>query len=122
MSYFSDNSFPLQEESRVGATKYESVIGKLPGVTKDNCCKYNKFKDEDHDTTGKYAAIYGTAAALRKSKKLYPHYRLTESTVKAMREKYRIVNPPSSSLLIKKLTLLKRGRPLLLENKNAKSF
>ena len=108
MSYFSDDSFPFQEESRVGARKYESVIGKLPGVTKDKCCKYNKFKDEDHDTTGKYVAIYGTAAALRKFKKLYPHYRLTESTVKAMREKYRIVNPPSSSSSIKKTHFVKK--------------
>ena len=108
MFYFSDDSFPLQEESGVGAMEYESVKGKLPGVTKDKHCKYNKFKDEDHYTTGKYAAIYGTAAALRKFKKLYPHYRLTESTVKAMREKYRNVNLPSSSSPIKKTHFVKK--------------
>ena len=114
MFYFSDDSFPLQEESGVGAMEYESIKEKLSGVTKDRHRKYNKFKDEDHYTIGKYAAIYGTAAVLRKSKKLYPHYRLTESTVKAMREKYRIVNTLLSSP-IKKFTSLKRGKPLLLE-------
>ena len=59
---------------------------KLCGVTKDKCCKYNKFKDEDHYTVGKYVAVHGTAAALRKFKKLFPHCRLTESTVRAIRE------------------------------------
>ena len=93
--------------------EYESVKEKLFGVTKDKRCKYNKFKDEDRYTIGKHPAIHGTAAALRKFKKLFPHYRLTESTVRAMREKYhRIVKSPS--LPIKKNTSLKRGRPLLL--------
>ena len=69
---------------------------------------------------GKYAAIHGTAAALRKFKKLFPHYRHTESTVRAMLEKYhRIVKFPSSSSSssssspMKNVTSLKRGRPLL---------
>ena len=87
--------------------EYESVKEKLSGVTKYKRCKYNKVKDEDRYAIGKYPAIHGTAAALRKFKKLFPHYRLTENTVRAMREKYhRIVKSPLSSL--------KRGRPLLL--------
>ena len=101
--------------------EYESVKEKLSGFTKDKCCKYNKFKDQDRYTIGKYATIHRTAAALRKFKKLSPNYRLTESTVRAMREKYhRIVkfssssSSSSSSSLIKKITSLKRGRPLLL--------
>ena len=94
--------------------EYESVKEKLSGVvTKDKRCKCNKFKDEDCYVIGKYVAIHGTAAALRKFKKLFLH-RLTESTVRAIREIYhRVVKSPSSSL-IKKITLLKRGRPLLL--------
>lgn len=49
--------------------EYDSVKEKLPGVAKDKCCKYNKFKDEDRSTIGKYAAIHGTAAALQKFKR-----------------------------------------------------
>ena len=106
--YFSDDSFPLQEESGVGAMEHESVKEKPSRVTKDKRCKYNTFKDEDRYTIAKYAAIHGTAAALRKFKKLFSHYRLTESTVRAMREKYhRIV------ITDKKITSLKIGRPLL---------
>ena len=95
--------------------QYKSVKEKLSSATKDKRCKYNKFKDEDRYTIGKYAPIHGTVAALRKFKKLFPHYRLTESTVRAMREKYhRIVKSPSSSSPIKNITSLKRDRPLLL--------
>ena len=97
--------------------------------------KTNKFKDEDHCTIRKYAAIHGTAATLRKFKKFFPHYRLTESAVRVMREKYhRIVKSPSSSsssssssaaaaaaaAAIKKLTLLKTGRPLLPDSLDEK--
>ena len=103
--------------------EYKSVKEKLSGVTKDECCNYNNFKDGDRYTIGKYAAIQGTAAALRKFKKLLSHYRLHESSVRAKRENYyRSVksaslsssSSSSSSSPIKKLTLLKRGRPLLL--------
>ena len=110
--HFSDDSFPLQEES--GAVEYESVKEKLSSVNNDRNCKYNKFKDEDRYTIGKYA-IHGTAAALRTFKKSFSHYRLTESTVRAMREKYhRVLKSQSSSSPIKKLTSLKIGRPLML--------
>ena len=99
--------------------EYKSVKEKLSGVTKDERCNYNNFKDGDRYTIGKYAAIQGTAAALRKFKKLLSHYRLHESSVRAKRENYyRIVKSASlsssSSSPIKKLTLLKIGRPLLL--------
>ena len=111
---FSDDSFPLQDKSGIGAMEYKSVKEKLFAVTKDKRSKYNKFKDEDHYTIGKYTAIHGTAATFRKFMKLFPHYRLTESTVRAMREKYhRIVKSLSSSSPTKKLTSLKISRPLL---------
>ena len=114
--HFLDDSFTLQEESGgVRAVEYESVKEKLSSVNNDRRCKYNKFKDEDRYMIGKYAAIHGTAAALRKFKKSFSHYRLTESTVRAMREKYhRVLKSQSSSSPIKKLSLLKRGRPLML--------
>ena len=102
--------------------EYKSVKEKLSGVTKYESCNYNNFKDGHRYTIGKYAAIQGTAAVLRKFKKLLPHYRLHENRVRAKRENYyRIVksaslssSSSSSSSPIKKLTLLKRGRPLLL--------
>ena len=101
--------------------EYKSVKEKLSGVTKYESCNYNNFKDGHRYTIGKYAAIQGTAAVLRKFKKLLPHYRLHENRVRAKRENYyRIVksaslsSSSSSSSPIKRLTLLKRGRPLLL--------
>ena len=103
--------------------EYKSVKEKLSGVTKYESCNYNNFKDGHRYTIGKYAAIQGTAAVLRKFKKLLPHYRLHENRVRAKRENYyRIVksaslsssSSSSSSSPIKKLTLLKRGRQLLL--------
>ena len=108
--------------------EYESVKEKLSGVTKDKRCKYSKFNDDDRYTTGKYAAIHGTAAATRKFKKLFPHYRVIESTVRPMRENYhRFVESPSSSSSsssssMKKLTSLKRDRPLLLGSLWAKKW
>ena len=62
---------------------------------------------------GKYATICGTAAVFRKFKKIFPQYRLTESTTGYA---WKILNcqVPSSSLPIKNITLLKRGKALLL--------
>ena len=79
---FADDFFPLQEESQVRAMEYKSVKEKLFGITKDKHSKYNKFKDKDRYMTGKYTAIHGTAAASQKFKKLFPHYRHTESAVR----------------------------------------
>ena len=87
--------------------EYGNVKEKLSTVN-DKRCKYNKFKDEDRFTIGKYAAIHGTAAALRKFKNTFLHYRLTESTIRTMRTKYhRIVKAPASSSPIKKIIKLK---------------
>ena len=84
--------------------EYGNVKEKLSTVNGKRC-NYNKFKDEDRFTIGKYAAIHGTAAALIKFKNTFPHYRLTESTIRTMRKKYhRIVKAPASSSPIKKIT------------------
>ena len=67
--------------------EYGNVKEKLSTVN-DKRCKYNNFKDEDRFTIGKYAPIHGTAAALKKIKNTFPHYRLTESPIRTMRTKY----------------------------------
>ena len=49
--------------------------------------KYNSYTEEDRTTVGKYAHDHSTAAAL---KKFGPKYnRLTESTVRTWRDKFR---------------------------------
>ena len=61
---------------------------KLSDISNDHRGTCNKFKEEGRYTLGKYIAIHGTAAALRKIKKSHSHYRITESTVRTMRDKY----------------------------------
>ena len=73
--------------------EYKSAKEKLSVVTKDKRCKYNKFKDEKHYTIGKYATIHGTAAALQKLKKLFPHYRLTEKLKLCMKNTSELSSP-----------------------------
>ena len=109
----SKSSFPIQDDSRLGAIEYESVKEKLSNNSTDHRHTYNKFKDEDRYAIGKYAAIHGTAAALRKFEKSHPCYRLTESSVRTMHDKYcRIVSSPTA----KTITSSKRGRPLMLSS------
>ena len=62
--------------------EYENVKEKLSDIiSNDHCGTYTNYKYEECYAIGKYVAIHGTAAALRKFKKLYSHYRLTESSV-----------------------------------------
>ena len=91
---------------------------KLSDISTDHRGTYNKFKDEDRCAIGKYAAIHGTAAALEKFNKLHPHYRLTESLFKTMRDKYRRI--VKSSPTANTITSLKRGRLLMLGSLDGK--
>ena len=71
---------------------YESVKEKLSGVTKISVARTVNLKMK----TVIRLESTPLSTALQKFKKLFPHYRLTESTVRAMREKYhRIVKSPS---------------------------
>ena len=104
-------SFPTQEECGLGTLDYKAVKENLADINKKRST-YNKFKDDDRYAIGKYAAIYGTNAALIKFKMSHPYYRLTESTVRSMREKYQKVSKVSPTS--RTITSLKRGRPLML--------
>ena len=87
---------------------------KLSDITKEKHCKYNKFKDEDRYTIGKYPTME-QLQPYKNSRNYFHIYRFTESLVKSKSEKYhRIVKSQSSSSPVNVLTLLKRGRPLLL--------
>ena len=85
---------------------------KLSDISTDHHGTINKLKDEDRYAIEKYAAIHGTIAALRKFKKSHLHYRLTESSVRTMRDRYRRIVKSSPTTMT--ITLLKRGRPVML--------
>ena len=104
------SSFPTQEDSGLGNIDYANVKEKISNIT-NNRGTYNKFKDKDRYEIGKYAAIHGTAATLKKFKKTHPNYRLTESTVRTMHDYRRVIKSSSTT---KKITSLNRGKPLML--------
>ena len=74
---------------------------------------YLKFTDEARFEIGKYAALHGPMSAVKKFKHAYP--KLKESTVRTFRDKYVLSLKSSNSVVsTKKITSLKRGRPLML--------
>ena len=88
-----------------------SVKEKLLDISTDHCGTYNKFKNEDCYAIEKSAAVQGRASGLRKFKKSHPHYRLTESSVRTMCDKYHEII--KSSPTTKTISPLKRGRLLM---------
>ena len=65
----------------------------------------------------KYASVYGPTKALRKFKKIHPHLKFGESTVRALRAKYKSVLKDLAVLsTVEVLSKRKVGRPLLLVN------
>ena len=69
----------------------------------------------------KYASVYGPTKALRKFKKIHPHLKFGESTVRALRAKYKSVLKDLAVLsTVEVLSKRKVGRPLLLVNENDK--
>ena len=81
-------------------------------VKKPGRGKYKVFSDDERYTIGKYASIHGPMAAVKKFQSIHP--KLNESTVRAFRAKYHGILKKSCANTQKKITSLKRGRPLLL--------
>jgi len=81
---------------------------------------YEHFGDEERAQIGRYAADHGVAAIVRHYTKMYPTYKVKESSVHMWRDKYRedlqIRKEEGREMVVKKLPYKKRGRPLLLRD------
>ena len=74
---------------------------------------HTKFTNRERFPIGKYAAIHGPGAAVRKFHKSHPHLKFGESQARALRNKYhehQKRSPNSNNVIV----CLKRGRPLML--------
>ena len=101
----SSASFPLREEcSGLGLVEHQNVKESLKNMKKKG---YAKFTENERFLIGKYAAIHGPTAAVRKLKKTYPHLDFGESQARAL-------NNQNSANVDKRIVPLKRGRTLLL--------
>ena len=99
-------SFPTQKESNLGVVEYVSVRKSISDVN------HQRFSDEDQFPIGKYAAVHGPMAIIKRFKPKFPH--LKESTVRTFRDKYRNTLKRESSSPVKKLATMTHGRPLML--------
>ena len=70
------------------------------------------FTDNERFLIGKYAAIHGPIAAVKKFKKSHPHLKFGENTARSLREKYhdKCKSSDRSTVIQKKQV----GRPLML--------
>ena len=106
-------SFSSQKENTLGNIKFEAVQESL-SKTDHKREQYKKFTDEDRFEIGKYAVIHGSSSTVKRLKNWHPH--LKENTVRNFHDKYREnVNSKTGNFLsTKKISALKRGRPLML--------
>ena len=106
-------SFPAQKEINLGVVEYVSVRISISDAN-DSRGHYQRFSDEDRFAIGKYAAVHGPMATVKKFKPKFPH--LKESIVRTFRDKYRntLKRNRGSSSPVKKLATMTRGRPLML--------
>ena len=76
--------------------------------------RYIKYSDEDRCEIGKYAALHGPAAAVRKFKPKFCN--LNEGTTRTFRDQYQktLKCKKTSMSPVKKPSTITRGKPLLL--------
>ena len=105
-------SFPTQKESNLGVVEYVSVRKSISDANHSRG-HYQRFSDEDRFAIGKYAAVHGPMATVKKFKPKFPHF--IESTVGTSRDKYRntLKRSRRSSSPVKKLATITRSRSLL---------
>ena len=102
----------------LGAFDYEMLDSAVRKKLSKARGTYKVYFDKDRFSIGKNASIYGTASALRRWKKIYPH--INESTVRGckkrceaqIKDEIRKKKSPKT-VIVNKL----RGRPCLLGNK-----
>ena len=105
-------SMPAPEETELGKMEYDTVVTSIREKTKKQKRKNSRFTDSDRYPIGKYAAIYGATAAVKKFKKSHPHLKFGESTARSLRDKYCEMSKSSEHAAV--LQKMQRGRPLVL--------
>ena len=113
-------NFPSQDETSLGVLDYNAVRTSLQKETLKKKRKNSWFSDEERYQIGKYASIYGPTAAVKKFKKSHPHLKFGESTARSLRTKYEELLKKKKAENFSKISLRKRGRPLMLGTLDAK--
>ena len=104
--------FPKKEECALGELDYATVKTFLQQPKKKRV--NSKFTENERYLIGKYTAINGPSAAVKKFKKSHSHLKFGESTARNLREKYCKVIKNNAN--ITKIPKAKLGRPLMLGN------
>ena len=104
------SSFPSREETELGEMDYDVIKKAIEEPRKKR--SNSKYTELERYLIGKYAAVNGAAAAVRKFKKSHPHLKLGESMARHLWDKYRKEIKTNEG--ITKLTKSKVGRPLML--------
>ena len=78
-----------------------------------------KFREKESFLIGKYTAINGPGAAVRKFRKSHPHLKFGESQARALRKKY-LDQEKKRPNVNKKIGTLNRGRPFMLDTVDKK--
>ena len=113
-------SFPFQDETSLGVLDYNAVRTSLQKETLKKKRKNGWFSDKEHYQIRKYASIYGLTAAVKKFKKSHSHFKFGESITKNIRIKYEELLKKKKAENFSKISLRKRGRPLMFGTLDAK--
>ena len=109
---------PTQYKTGLGVIKFDSLKKTL---VKKSRRVNTKFREKESFLIGKYTAINGPGAAVRKFRKSHPHLKFGESQARALRKKY-LAQEKKRPNVNKKIGTLNRGRPLMLDTVDKKVF
>ena len=110
---------PTQYKTGLGVIKFDSLKKTL---VKKSRRVNTKFREKESFLIGKYTAINGPGAAVRKFRKSHPpHLKFGESQARALRKKY-LDQEKKRPNVNKKIGTLNRGRPLMLDTVDKKVF
>ena len=109
---------PTQYKTGLGVIKFDSLKKTL---VKKSRRVNTKFMEKESFLIGKYTAINGPGAAVRKFRKSHPHLKFGESQARALRKKY-LDQEKKRPNVNKKIGTLNRGRPLMLDTVDKKVF
>ena len=109
---------PTQYKTGLGVIKFDSLKKTL---VKKSRRVNTKFREKESFLIGKYTAISGPGAAVRKFRKSHPHLKFGESQARALRKKY-LDQEKKRPNVNKKIGTLNRGRPLMLGTVDKKVF
>ena len=107
-------NLPSQEETSLGVLDYNAVRDAMEKQSKTKKRKNCSFTDEERFKIGEYTSVHGPAAAVKKFKKTHPHLKFGESMARSFRAKYEELLKKQTRDQTSKITLQKRGRPLML--------